>query len=235
MLCGWWTTTCDGMRSLASHMRKRCRTSYRFGDHIGRFEAAEFILSSIRAHITARELASPPFEVVYIRACTNPGHPRSASNMTTWINSQFPRPDFHRQVQRHYGLQDTTNPSNRTDTTNPSGSVVVRIAVPSGDQEPQRSGLQSDRTSGSRPLADAARLSSSDQASAPPGLPFSTVGAVRPCGSGRARGMVARERSDLGTKCAWSTGRPGRVMAVNRVQRALPTEVRIVTPEPRPG
>ena len=27
--------------------------------------------------------------------------------MTTWINSQFPRPDFHRQVQRHYGLQDT--------------------------------------------------------------------------------------------------------------------------------
>ncbi len=27
--------------------------------------------------------------------------------MTTWINSQFPRPDFHRRVQRHYGLQDT--------------------------------------------------------------------------------------------------------------------------------
>ena len=27
--------------------------------------------------------------------------------MTTWINSQFPRPDFHRQVQRHYGLQNT--------------------------------------------------------------------------------------------------------------------------------
>jgi len=27
--------------------------------------------------------------------------------MTTWINSQFPRPDSHRQVQRHYGLQDT--------------------------------------------------------------------------------------------------------------------------------
>ncbi len=25
--------------------------------------------------------------------------------MTTWVNSQFPRPDFHRQVQRHYGLQ----------------------------------------------------------------------------------------------------------------------------------
>ena len=31
--------------------------------------------------------------------------------MTTWINSQFPRPDFHRQVQRHYGLQDTEFPS----------------------------------------------------------------------------------------------------------------------------
>ena len=39
-----------------------------------------------------------------------PGHPRSASNMTTWVNSQFPRPDFHRQVQRHYGLQDTGFP-----------------------------------------------------------------------------------------------------------------------------
>jgi hypothetical protein len=26
-------------------------------------------------------------------------------NMTTSASSQFPRPDFHRQVQRHYGLQ----------------------------------------------------------------------------------------------------------------------------------
>ena len=43
-------------------------SEYGFGDHIGRFEAAEFILSSIRAHITARELASPPFEDVYVRA-----------------------------------------------------------------------------------------------------------------------------------------------------------------------
>ena len=39
------------------------------------------------------------------------GRPQSASNMTTWINSQFPRPDFHRQVQRHYGLQDTGFPA----------------------------------------------------------------------------------------------------------------------------
>src|SRR5271166_7066627 len=39
--------------------------------------------------------------------CANPGHPESASNMTTWVNSQFPRPDFHRQVHRHYGLQNS--------------------------------------------------------------------------------------------------------------------------------
>jgi hypothetical protein len=30
--------------------------------------------------------------------------------MTTWINSQFPRPDFHRQVQRHYGLHNKLRP-----------------------------------------------------------------------------------------------------------------------------
>ena len=33
------------------------------------------------------------------------GHPGPASSMTTWVNNQFPRPDFHRQVLRHYGLQ----------------------------------------------------------------------------------------------------------------------------------
>ena len=43
-------------------------SGYRFGDHIGRFEAAEFTPSLFRAHVTARELASPPFEDVYIRA-----------------------------------------------------------------------------------------------------------------------------------------------------------------------
>ena len=42
--------------------------------------------------------------------------PQSASNMTTWINSQFPRPDFHRQVQRYYGLQDTEIPPNAEKT-----------------------------------------------------------------------------------------------------------------------
>ncbi len=30
--------------------------------------------------------------------------------MTTWVNSQFPRPDFHRQVQRHYWLQFSLRP-----------------------------------------------------------------------------------------------------------------------------
>jgi hypothetical protein len=42
-----------------------------FDNHIGNFEAAEFIRSSTRAHITARELASPPFEDDYLRACAD--------------------------------------------------------------------------------------------------------------------------------------------------------------------
>ena len=69
--------------------------------------------SSLRADFAScygPRTASPPFEDVYIRACTNPGHPESASNMTTWVNSQFPRPDFLRQVQRHYGLQNDSRP-----------------------------------------------------------------------------------------------------------------------------
>ena len=37
--------------------------------HIGSFEAAEFTHSQIHGIVTARELASPPFEDVYIRAC----------------------------------------------------------------------------------------------------------------------------------------------------------------------
>ena len=52
------------------------------------------------------------------------GRPQSASNMTTWINSQFPRPDFHRQVQRHYGLQDTGIP------TRPRAKKVHSLEVP---------------------------------------------------------------------------------------------------------
>src|SRR5208283_2010585 len=42
-----------------------------------------------------------------------PGHPEPASNITTWVNSQFPRLDFHRQVQRHYGLQNVESPFRR--------------------------------------------------------------------------------------------------------------------------
>ena len=43
-------------------------------------------------------------------ASLTPVVPKSASaaNMTMWVNSQFPRPDFHRQVQRHYGLQNVS-------------------------------------------------------------------------------------------------------------------------------
>ena len=63
--------------------------------------------------------------------------------MTTWINSQFPRPDFHRQVQRHYGLQDTglspritpritprekTNRHRITDTGLPRHRITQEIA-----------------------------------------------------------------------------------------------------------
>ena len=44
---------------------------------------------------------------VYIRAFAGRVTPSQTSNMTTWVNSQFPRPDFHRQVQRHYGLRNS--------------------------------------------------------------------------------------------------------------------------------
>ena len=39
--------------------------------HIGSFEAAEFTHSQVHGIVTARELASPPFEDIYIRACTD--------------------------------------------------------------------------------------------------------------------------------------------------------------------
>lgn len=32
------------------------------------------------------------------------GRPEQTSSMTTWVDNQFPRPDFHRLVWRHYGL-----------------------------------------------------------------------------------------------------------------------------------
>ena len=40
-------------------------------------------------------------------------------------HSQFPRPDFHRQVQRHYGLQDTGFPQDPTDE--PAEKLLERI------------------------------------------------------------------------------------------------------------
>ena len=50
-----------------------------------------------RGRETRAELSSiwhnSQLEDVSIRACANPGHPRSASNMTPWVNRQFPRPD----------------------------------------------------------------------------------------------------------------------------------------------
>src|SRR5215831_377853 len=74
--------------------------------------ATTLVVSRLQSsrQVTARELASPPFEDVYVRAGTDAGHPESASNMTTWVNSQFPRPDFHRRVHRHYGLHNKLRP-----------------------------------------------------------------------------------------------------------------------------
>src|SRR6267378_1283769 len=36
-----------------------------------------------------------------------PSHLQEVSNMTTRANSQFPRPDFHRQDKQPYGLRTT--------------------------------------------------------------------------------------------------------------------------------
>ena len=40
----------------------------------------------------------------YFRAFPSISHLIEESNMTTWVNSQFPRPDFHRLDTRPYGL-----------------------------------------------------------------------------------------------------------------------------------
>ena len=65
--------------------------------------------------------------------------------MTTWINSQFPRPDFHRQVQRHYGLQDTGFPTAEESRRIPEidfGRVIRCRFIFSGknDELPSREG-----------------------------------------------------------------------------------------------
>ncbi len=59
--------------------------------------------------------------------------------MTTWINSQFPRPDFHRQVQRHYGLQDTGFPPRRLSPWAFEPGKTTSWAGSHGDDEMGRS------------------------------------------------------------------------------------------------
>src|SRR5271157_5840869 len=73
--------------------------------HIGSFEAAEFTHSQVHRNCYGPRAGLPSFRGRLHSSLRRPGRPQSASNMTTWVNSQFPRPDFHRQVQRHYGLQ----------------------------------------------------------------------------------------------------------------------------------
>ena len=57
--------------------------------------------------------------------------------MTTWLNSQFSRPDFHRQVQRHYGLQDTGFPRKNGSRA----SIPVTAFVPKVGQRWQGRGV----------------------------------------------------------------------------------------------
>src|SRR5271165_1643755 len=84
--------------------------------HIGSFEAAEFTHSQVHRNCYGPRAGLPSFRGRLHSSLRRRGRPQSASNMTTWINSQFPRPDFHRQVQRHYGLQDTElSPTYRLD------------------------------------------------------------------------------------------------------------------------
>src|SRR5271157_2613606 len=56
--------------------------------------------------------------------------------MTTWVNSQFPRPDFHRQVQRHYGLRNDSRPP----FAEPISRVGKRRDKGSGVNKPSREG-----------------------------------------------------------------------------------------------
>src|SRR5208337_242884 len=86
--------------------------------HLGSFEAAEFTHSQVHRNCYDPPAGSPSFRGRLHSSLRRRGRPPSASNMTTWINSQFPRPDFHRRVQRHYGLQDTGFPS-RQECTHP--------------------------------------------------------------------------------------------------------------------
>src|SRR5271165_2213362 len=125
--------------------------------HIGSFEAAEFTHSQVHRNCYGPRAGLPSFRGRLHSSLRRRGRPQSASNMTTWINSQFPRPDFHRQVQRHYGLQDTgfPPPSFRARMMNcrvgkgrPAGSFELRVSpspskIPYGGFSPVR--LQMDR------------------------------------------------------------------------------------------
>src|ERR1700704_2057636 len=48
-----------------------------------------------------------------------PSHLQEVSNMTTRANSQFPRPDFHRQDKQPYGLRATVREWLRTLSAQP--------------------------------------------------------------------------------------------------------------------
>jgi hypothetical protein len=49
----------------------------------------------------------------YFRACPSISHLIEESNITTWVNSQFPRPDFHRLDTQPYGLHTGSTGSGR--------------------------------------------------------------------------------------------------------------------------
>ena len=53
---------------------------------------------------TAWPIASPPKRRRLHPSFRPSGRPERTSSMTTWVDNQFPRPDLHRLVLRHYGL-----------------------------------------------------------------------------------------------------------------------------------
>jgi hypothetical protein len=61
----------------------------------------------------------------YFRAFSSISHLIEKSNITTWVNSQFPRPDFHRLDTQpyglHTGLQDEQDEKNQADAVAPVG------------------------------------------------------------------------------------------------------------------
>src|SRR5271165_4450601 len=118
--------------------------------HIGSFEAAEFTHSQVHRNCYGPRAGLPSFRGRLHSSLRRRGRPQSASNMTTWINSQFPRPDFHRQVQRHYGLQDTEFPV---------GEFAASLIGSAGSRKGLANGLGRDNLFQSRQsIQDPARL-----------------------------------------------------------------------------